>query len=326
MFRAIRPISLSKLKKLEHSPFVEDVVNVLEQFDFEALQLQTGMSMLIQLRPQLLKLEDKYGPHPLTNEIKKANDRRLELAGAISSKLQVLQRANLKHQSEAVEVVVYPIRGCLLGIRKEDQEAATGKLNQFFKEVDEDEMIQEALLILGFHDFLSDLREVHALHEALFDERMSSLSKRHTRESKSIQKECQAVLRNLFAQIELAQRLYQEQDYTLLIDTLNIVIAKYTKGIKRRETYNRKRAEAAAKAAAEKESKFHILSVDGKETGSITIVEKAKEKKAKVKRTTKEQPKEQTNKSNAKENKPQKKEGGVYGLLDKLKLPLGKKE
>lgn len=324
MLTTIRPITLTKLKKLDHNQLVKHVIDVMEQFDIKALRLQDAMEMLLQLRPQILKLEDSYGPHPLTPDIKKAIERRLELAGFIFSQMQLLIRVNMKKQQEAVRIARHPVRKYLLGIRKNNQEEISGNINQFLREAEETPQMQAAFTQLGFQDYIDELREVHKNYHDLYHKRASSIAQRPTKESKPIQKDCQAVLRSLFAQIELAQRMYKDQDYSLLIDSLNTVLATYTKSIKRRTTYNKKRAAAAAKAAAQTKPTTHILSVNGKETGSVTLGGKPTAKKKKTKHKTKKQAKKQTNNNNTKAPQPQKKENNaVNGLLDILKLPPG---
>lgn len=327
MFTTIRPITLSKLKKLDHNQLVKNVIDVLEQFDMKTLRLQDSMEMLLQLQPQMMKLEDEYGPHPLTPTIKKAIERRLELAGFIFSQMQLLIRVKMEKQNDAVNLARYPVRNYLLGIRKNNQYIISSNIDQFLREVDETEEMKAAFIQLGFQDYLDELREVNKNYHNLFHKRRSSIAKRPTKESKPIQKDCQAVFRSLFAQINLAQRMYRDQDYTLLIDSLNTVLASYTKSIKRRATYNRKRAEAAAKEAAQSTPTTHILSVDGKETGSVTIGGNQLVKKKKAKLTTKKQAKKQTKKHNGKSNirapQLQKQDNGVDGLLNILKLPPG---
>lgn len=319
MLTTIRPITLTKLKKLDHNQLVKHVIDVMEQFDIKALRLQDAMEMLLQLRPQILKLEDSYGPHPLTPDIKKAIERRLELAGFIFSQMQLLIRVNMKKQQEAVRIARHPVRKYLLGIRKNNQEEISGNINQFLREAEETPQMQAAFTQLGFQDYIDELREVHKNYHDLYHKRASSIAQRPTKESKPIQKDCQAVLRSLFAQIELAQRMYKDQDYSLLIDSLNTVLATYTKSIKRRTTYNKKRA-----AAAQTKPTTHILSVNGKETGSVTLGGKPTAKKKKTKHKTKKQAKKQTNNNNTKAPQPQKKENNaVNGLLDILKLPPG---
>jgi hypothetical protein len=111
--------------------------------------------------------------------------------------------------------------------------------------------------------------------------------------------------------------LYPDIDYNHLIDLLNGILVRFNKNINTRETYNKKRAEQT-------EQQVHILSVDGKETGSVVIDEKPKKKK-KVKQTTEKVPKKKPNTPHLKESKTQKQESEVSGLLNILKLPPGPK-
>lgn len=163
---------------------------------------------------------------------------------------------------------------------------------------------------------------MHVNHTQLVVERIRSIASRHTRQSKAIQKDCQAVLRSVFAHIELAQKLYPDQDYTQLIERLNNVIAKFTRLIKRRATYNKKKALAKAKKAAEMEAKSHSVCVDGKETGSMIIGGENMVEKKKEKSTTKTKAKKQVAAPKTETIKPQEKDNRV---MDILKLPPGEK-
>ena len=179
--------------------------------------------------------------------------------------------------------------------------------------------MQEAFNELGFQTYLDELLDVNVTHCNMFMERNRSVSKRTKWDDKLIvKKNCQAVLRNVFDTIELKQMLYPDIDYNPLIELLNNILVHYNKNINTRETYNKKRAEQT-------EQQVHILSVDGKETGSVIIDEKAKEKKKKVEQSTEKIPKKKPNTSHLKERITQKQESEVNGLLNILKLPPGPK-
>ena len=126
------------------------------------------------------------------------------------------------------------------------------------------------------------------------------------------------MLRNVFDTIELKQMLYPDIDYNPLIELLNNSLVHYNKNINTRETYNKKCAEQA-------EQQTHMLDVDGKETGSVIIDEKPKEKieKNKVRRTRKKIIVDENDKSNVIESKPQENDSVVNGMLDLLKLSPG---
>lgn len=323
MFIPIRPISLSQMIKLDHKSLVTSIIDVMKQFDLKALQLEAGMNMLMELRPQTLKLEVEHGPHPLTKDLKQINERRLELAGVISTHLQVLERAKIERQRDDVHTVSFPIRDHLLGIRKENRVATTELISKFISVVEKNGEVKEALERLGFVEFMNEMEAANNTFMELHRTRNSSTTKRPTRESKAIQKECQAVLRNLFNHIELAQSIYKDQDYTSLITNINTVLAKFTKTIKRRATYNKKRRAEAAKKAAEMEAKEYMLSIDGKETGSVIIEGKAKEKKMKLTRS----PKKQATKTISKASKPApNRKEGANKVMNILKIPPEAKE
>ena len=70
MFTPIQKIPLTKLLTLSHNKLLNDVINTLKKFDLDAMRLKDSLDMLMQLKPQLKKLEVSHGKHPLTKEMK----------------------------------------------------------------------------------------------------------------------------------------------------------------------------------------------------------------------------------------------------------------
>jgi hypothetical protein len=319
MFTPIQKIPLTKLLTLSHNKLLNDVINTLKKFDLDAMRLKDSLDMLMQLKPQLKKLEVSHGKHPLTKEMKVKEERRLKLCGIISTKMQLHMRADAVGERKAVKLTQHIVNRFIVGIRKNNQDVISELIIRFFRQIDEEKELQEAFAELGFQTYLDELRDVNVTHWNMFMERNRSVSKRIKWEDKLIvKKNCQAVLRNVFDTIELKQMLYPDIDYNHLIDLLNGILVRFNKNINTRETYNKKRAEQA-------EQQTRMLSVDGEETGSVIIDEKSKEKieKNKARRTRKKIIVDENDKANIIENKPQKKDGVLNGLFDILKLPPG---
>ena len=124
---------------------------------------------------------------------------------------------------------------------------------------------------MGFQNYLDELFKVNTSCKQLFLDRNESIAQRPKINCKLIQRNGETILRNLFEYIDLCQILYPDTDYTKLIAELNTILVQYSREIKRREAYNKKRAE---KTIASKEvettafeSEAHVLVVNGKETG-----------------------------------------------------------
>lgn len=319
MFTPIQKIPLTKLLTLSHNKLLNDVINTLKKFDLDAMHLKDSLDMLMQLKPQLKKLEASHGKHPLTKEMKVKEKRRLTLCGIISSKMQLHVRADAVDERKALKLTQHIVNRFIVGIRKNNQDVVSELIIRFFQQIDEEKELQEAFAELGFQTYLDELRDVNVTHWNMLIERNRSVSKRTKWDDKLIvKKNCQAVLRNVFDTIELKQMLYPDIDYSRLIDLLNGILVSFQKNINTRETYNKKRAEQT-------EQQTHMLIVEGMETGSVIIDKKPKKKieKNKARRTRKKIILDETNKSNITENKPQEKESGVNGLLNLLKLPPG---
>lgn len=319
MFTPIQKIPLTKLLTLSHNKLLNDVINTLKKFDLDAMHLKDSLDMLMQLKPQLKKLEASHGKHPLTKEMKVKEKRRLTLCGIISSKMQLHVRADAVDERKALKLTQHIVNRFIVGIRKNNQDVVSELIIRFFQQIDEEKELQEAFAELGFQTYLDELRDVNVTHWNMLIERNRSVSKRTKWDDKLIvKKNCQAVLRNVFDTIELKQMLYPDIDYSRLIDLLNGILVSFQKNINTRETYNKKRAEQT-------EQQTHMLIVEGMETGSVIIDKKPKKKieKNKARRTRKKIILDETNKSNIIENEPQEKESGVNGLLNLLKLPPG---
>lgn len=277
MIIPIKGISLSKLLKLHHSQLVIDIVAAIEWHKVHELHLQTGYEMLLQMKEHVNLLCVPYGKHPLTKEITALRIRRVELAGVICTQMQVLERANVESEREIVKIASYEVRLSLLGIRKNNQEIISGMLNRFFYHIDKDPEVMNAFIALGLGHYITELREINNSYAALWLKRNKSISLRPKVDSKALQRCCQSVVRHFLEQVDLAQKLYKHIDYEPFIYDLNLILTNYEGYIKKRATYSKKRT-AIKKALAARKEKMLILSVNGKETGSVAIVKKNERK------------------------------------------------
>ncbi len=286
----LKQISLSKLLKSELHSMVDDLICIMEGYDARALYIEDSYKMLIRHEPQVDTLGKKYGPCKYVKEQSKFHTKRLEYAGFIYNQVQNISRIKGESLERETHIASLLVRLHLLGIRKRNRTTVNGNLWGFFNSIDEDSEIKNAFEVLGLLSYVEELREIdnsfHQVHILKMDAR-SARQKSH--ENKSIQKKGQDILRIFFAQVQQAQESSElKEDYASLYSELNHLIPEYTKKIRTRATLNKKRAaaKAKAKAADQAEPKTHILSVNGKETGSVTIVGKKKEveKKAVVRK------------------------------------------
>lgn len=338
----MRSISLSKLLKTELPELVTSVIRTVEKHDPQSLHLDGVLQMLKHSKTQIDTLEVPYGPHPLTNRINKLHQKQLEYAGSISDQMQAIARIDLMGAKKEVKIANLMVRRHLIGLRKNNQRVVSIILDQFFDKLDEELEVSDALRSIGLQLYIDELRRIHTEYKRLYDERDDSLAERQkAKESKQIQKDGQGVLRGLLEQVDLAQKTYKHLDYEPLITELDVILASYTNLIKTRATYNKKRAVAKAKAIAEAQSKVHILSVNGKETGSVIIDREKKERNVKSavkkeKRGNQPQKNKTTLKAEKLKNrdvddsahseiskKQQKGDNLIGGLLNILKLPPG---
>ena len=278
----LKSISLSKLHQVELISLVEDVLNILEKHDLSALHIKEASEMLIHYYPQVIKLAREYGPCSVVNELNAFHIKRVEYAGSIFTQVHTLER--LKGESLKNELLIARliVQLHLKGIRKHNRANVNGKLWNFFNTLDNDPKTKDSFQKLGLLDYVEELRDLDKRYNELYDLRCKSKAEASKRsENKGIQNRAEELLRLLFLQLQQAQLTYPEleDEYVPLFSQLNRMIPHYTKLIRTRATLNKKRAAAKAKAKAEAESKVQIVCVDGKQTGSVVLSGKKKEKR-----------------------------------------------
>lgn len=275
----LKTISLSKLLKSELLDFVDDVVEIMDSHDVSTLYIENTYGMLLRHQPQIETLAKVYGPCPIVANLNDIHDERLEYAGFIFNQVISIEKFKgniLKKEALVAKLIVLQH---LQGIRKHNRSIINGKLWGFFNAIDNDAEAKEAFHALGLHLYVEKLREINQLYHEVDELKQSAKTKRQKHdENKRIQNKGEEILRIFFAQLEQAQETYPEleKEYAELYAALNRMIPRYTKLIRTRATLNKKRAAAKAKAVAEAEAKVHILSVNGKESGSMTLKEKGR--------------------------------------------------
>ena len=278
----LKSISLSKLHQVELISLVEDVLNILEKHDLSALHIKEASEMLIHYYPQVIKLAREYGPCSVVNELNAFHIKRVEYAGSIFTQVHTLERLKGESMKNELLIARLIVQLHLKGIRKHNRANVNGKLWNFFNTLDNDPKTKDSFQKLGLLDYVEELRDLDKRYNELYDLRCKSKAEASKRsENKGIQNRAEELLRLLFLQLQQAQLTYPELEgeYLPLFSQLNRMIPHYTKLIRTRATLNKKRAAAKAKAKAEAESKVQIVCVDGKQTGSVVLSGKKKEKR-----------------------------------------------
>ena len=327
----LKSISLSKLLKSDLLYLVNDVIRIVKPYDVGRLHIEESFNMLLQYQDQVQLLAKEYGRNSITADLKEIHTHRLEYAGFIFTQLQYISRIKKRELSDQIHIAQLAVRLHLFELRKNSRPIVNGKLQMFLKEVDDKPKVRNAFEVLGLLSYIEELREVNQQYHEVYWKRQNSMNSRQKGDdNKRIQRTAQALLRNFFTQVNQVQKAYPnlEEEYNRLIRDLNSTIVDISKATKTRITLNKKRAAAKAKAALEAQPKVHMLSVNGKETGSVTIAGKKKEEKVKANVDKMKQVKKKSTKKEAATNenlkgKQHTNNNTIDGLLNILRLPPG---
>lgn len=327
----LKSISLSKLLKSDLLYLVNDVIRIVKPYDVRTLHIEESFNMLLQHQDQVQLLAKEYGPNPLTADLKEIHTHRLEYAGYISTQLQYIARIKKRELSDEIHIAQLAVRLHLFEIRKNSRSIVDVKLEMFLKEVDDKPEVKNAFQALGLLSDIEELREINQQYHEVYWKRQDSMNSRQKGDdNKRIQRTGEALLRNFFTQVNQVQIAYPnlKEEYDSLIRDLNSTIVDISKSTKTRITLNKKRAAAKAKATLEAQPKVHILSVNGKETGSVTIAGKKKKEGVNANVEKGKQQKERSTKSKTATNenlkdKQHTNNNSIDGLLNILRLPPG---
>lgn len=278
----LKSISLSKLHQTELISFVEDVIGIIEKHNMRALHLEDSSGMLLLHYPDVIKLAKGYSRSLVAERLKAIHIKRVEYAGFIFMHAISLRQLKGDVMNKETLKASFVVSLHLKGIRKNNRPTVCGKLWGFFNTLDNDLDAKQSFQVLGLLSYAEELREINKLYNEVYElYAVVKVEKSKRSENKAIQKKAETILRIFFTQLKQAQEIYPElqKEYAPIYAVLNQKIPKYTKLIRTRATLNKKRAAAKAKAAADAEAKVHILCVNGKESGLVTIGGQKNEKK-----------------------------------------------
>lgn len=239
-------IPFSRLSKLELPEFAERVIEVVEKHNPEELQIKEIFDLLVAEKDNIDKLVVRYGPHPLTEELRKLRDMRLLYVSAIKFHLKVVVKRNGSDTDMNVKVAKIEINRYLGDLKSNrNEQTVNRRITQFLAEIDCNAALQTAISSLDFTEHIDNLTVAHMSIQELIDERTSSKSKRPKVKTPALKKSVLTATRNLVKQIEIAPLKHIEVDYTALINELNEVLIEYRDMINNRMLFNERKAENA---------------------------------------------------------------------------------
>lgn len=229
--------------KLELPQVAEKVIEKIDEHDPEVLKISELFTLLEAQKSNIQNLKVAYGPHPITEQLKPLRKKRFMYAAAIVYRMKMIVREDLYPNSKDVIETRIKINSYLLNLSKiKNEEVVAEKIDQFFREIDEDEALETALSLYNLTADLNNLRNTHSSIKELLTKRAKQISARPRVKTSVLVQSIQKALRDMFKEIESAQLRNPLLDYTSLINSLNDLLDHYRMLINLRATINKRKA------------------------------------------------------------------------------------
>ena len=104
MYKNIFRIGFSRLKKLEVQFLASSVIEIVEKYDPETLNIKEIFDKLVEQTPQIDLLRVAYGPHPITSDLNMLRTRRDAFAQDVINQMKTAERAKESGKEDALKV------------------------------------------------------------------------------------------------------------------------------------------------------------------------------------------------------------------------------
>ncbi len=190
-----------------------NIVDILKEYDVEKLHLDFMLKILDKNQQQVDTIKTLPGPQRLTAELQEWHKLRVKYAGAISTQMRGIAKANLQSMSEKVKIAQEVVQLYLVGLRKHKIIFIESFIDDFLNALKKDTHVNEAFTKIGLMPYVEELQKANNKYKKLYHIRWVEKSEiQKGPENKAIMKEAQAALRTLFEQIEVGNRTYPELD------------------------------------------------------------------------------------------------------------------
>lgn len=237
-------IPFSKLLKVELSRFATRVIGIVERHNPEELHIKELFDLLVAEMPRIKTLKDKYGPHPLTEELRDLRKMRALYVSAIKFRLKVVIREDESGDNDDVKTVKYEIDHFLDSLKlSRNEEMFNQKVTQFYAAIENNEELSNALASLKFGSYLNKLKAVHEEMQSVITAKLISIAKRPKETTAQLTKVVLTAIRNMVKQIEIAPVLNPTLNYGPLYNEMNQLLTEYRDMISKRASINKRKAE-----------------------------------------------------------------------------------
>ena len=226
-----------RLHKLEFADMAKGMIEIVQKYDLEKLNIVAIAQLLIEQQPELEKIIVSYGKHPVTARLSKLRLERSIYLRAIVSHLSAIEAVGMVATGQYAKLVVPFTHRMLDKIYKANDKECTERVHQFLAAINADSALNEAFISLGFETQVSETRRVQNEIDELVRNRVSSLSERPKLETDKIKRSVSKTINMLFWRIELAvAESGTPAIYDALINELNEWMISYRLLVKSRIT------------------------------------------------------------------------------------------
>ncbi|MGC9151899.1 MAG: DUF6261 family protein [Microbacter sp.] len=237
-----KQIPFQRFHKSEYRNVVKEVIAVVSAYPTQANMVKNWIDRLKAMEQQMDQLEVPRRKHPDTAELVKTRNKSLDLIRAIIAQVKSLKRVNLETQATDITLLDAFISQFLQPIVRTDWSNRTFNLDKMFAALSLDTNLQAAIANLNLSLLFDELSGLANSQKTIRENRSASIRQQKKVDTLAIRSKATAVIRELFAAIDLAQIEHSEVDFTEMVNGINQCLNYYISQAKTRKTLYEKKS------------------------------------------------------------------------------------
>jgi hypothetical protein len=246
MVKLFFSLPYQRVQKLELPAIVTETLAIVEKYGAEAMFVDGMYRMLKAEMPNVIKLSEISGSHPLTTELvqlRKHRDRVVQSVQKFSESI-----SSIPGFSEQAAAIIPVVKRCMRGYSQENLKVKTERVEQFKAAIENDPTLKSAIETAGAKAIVDELLSTQHTINLNTSLRREALSVKILEDRKALRKRIVVALRNLYTAIELASVEHPDVDYKPMVNELNRLLVTYQAIIRSRLTRSRTMAQKTAVA------------------------------------------------------------------------------
>ena len=236
MLKLIYRVPLGAFRTLEYPEFVNDVLDIVVNYDPETMKIQGVVNLLKEQLLEVDKITIKERSHPLTKELINLRIDRDKTLGAIGSLIIGFNKVKVPAIKEAADLALPFLNKFLNKIYQNTNFVKNKKIDLMLAELDGNVVLNSAMQTLGLSILLDDLKTNFQKIADKQKNRRKSKSETPRVISRKIILNCATAVTNLFRTIEINQLVELNVDYMPLVNELNEMLNEYKTLFTQRKT------------------------------------------------------------------------------------------